>query len=42
LDKIQSAPELLSYLQVMADEQGRNGLFVLTGSEQFRLSDTIN
>lgn len=41
-DEIQRAPELLSYLQVMADERGGNGLFVLTGSEQFRLSDAIN
>ncbi len=42
LDEIQRVPELLSYLQVHADEARRNGLFVLTGSEQFRLSDAIN
>ena len=42
LDEIQRVPELLSYLQVYADEARRNGLFVLTGSEQFRLSDAIN
>ena len=42
LDEIQRVPELLSYLQVLADERGGNGLFVLTGSEQFRLSDAIN
>ncbi len=42
LDEIQRVPELLSYLQVLADEKGRNSLFVLTGSEQFRLSDAIN
>lgn len=42
LDEVQRAPELLSYLQVIADEQRRNGLFVLTGSEQFRLSDAIS
>ena len=41
LDEIQRVPELLSYLQVRADEIGRNGLFVLTGSEQFALSDAI-
>ena len=41
LDEIQRVPELLSYLQVLADEAGRNGLFVLTGSEQFRLSGAI-
>ena len=42
IDEIQHVPELLSYLQVLADEKGGNGLFVLTGSEQFRLSDAIN
>ena len=42
LDEIQHVPSLLSYLQVLADEDGRNGLFVLTGSEQFRLSDAIS
>ena len=42
LDEIQHVPELLSYLQVFADERGRNSLFVLTGSEQFRLSDAIS
>lgn len=42
LDEIQRVPSLLSYLQVIADEKRRNSLFVLTGSEQFRLSDAIN
>ena len=42
LDEIQRVPELLSYLQVLADEQRRNSLFVLTGSEQFRLSYAIS
>ena len=42
LDEIQRVPEMLSYLQVLADEEGRNSLFVLTGSEQFRLSDAIS
>ena len=42
LDEIQRVPELLSYLQVLADEQRRSSLFVLTGSEQFRLSDAIS
>ena len=32
LDEIQRVPSLLSYLQVIADEKGRNSLFVLTGS----------
>ena len=42
IDEVQHVPALLSYLQVLADEIGRNGLFVLTGSEQFRLSDAIS
>ena len=41
LDEIQRVPGLLSYLQVIADEMGRNGLFVLTGSEHFKLSEAI-
>ena len=39
IDEIQRVPDLLSYLQVFADESGRDSLFVLTSSEQFRLSD---
>ena len=42
IDEVQHVPALLSYLQVLSDEIGRNGLFVLTGSEQFRLSDAIS
>ena len=42
IDEIQHVPELLSYLQVLADDRGCNGLFVLTGSEQFKLSDAIS
>ena len=42
LDEIQRVPELLSYLQVVADERGGNGLFVLTVSEHFRLTDAIS
>ena len=42
IDEVQHVPALMSYLQVIADERGQNGLFVLTGSEQFRLSDAIN
>jgi predicted AAA+ superfamily ATPase len=34
---VQRAPELLSYLQTQVDADGRMGLFVLTGSQQFGL-----
>ena len=42
LDEIQRVPELVSYLQEHVDEVRRNGMFVLTGSEQFRVSETIS
>ena len=42
IDEVQHVPALMSYLQVIADERGDYGLFVLTVSEQFRLSDAIN
>lgn len=42
IDEIQHVPELLSYLQVVADERRENSLFVLTGSEQFPLSEAVS
>ena len=42
LDEIQRAPELVSYIQPMVDEDRRDGLFILTGSQQFEVSNTIN
>jgi predicted AAA+ superfamily ATPase len=42
IDEVQRVPELLSYLQVHVDDRQRNGMFVLTGSEQFRLSESIS
>lgn len=42
LDEIQRVPGFLSYLQVWADERRENSLCVLTGSEQFKLSDAIS
>jgi len=41
-DEIQRAPDLVSYLQPMVDEDQREGLFILTGSQQFEVSNTIN
>lgn len=41
-DEIQRAPDLVSYLQVMVDQDRRDGLFILTGSQQFEVSNTIN
>ena len=42
IDEVQNVPDLLSYIQVDVDERRHNGVFVLTGSEQFRLSRAIS
>ena len=42
LDEIQRVPELLSYLQVLADEKKKNSLFILTGSQHLMLSEAIS
>lgn len=41
LDEVQRAPELFSYLQTHVDNDGRMGLFLLTGSQQFGLMSGI-
>lgn len=41
LDEVQRSPELLSYLQTTVDNDGRMGLFILTGSQQFGLMSGI-
>ena len=42
LDEIQRVPELLSYIQTLVDEKQINGFFILTGSNQFSLLNSIN
>ena len=41
LDEIQRVPQLCSWIQVMVDERGKRGEFVLTGSAQLALRETI-
>lgn len=41
LDEIQRAPDLLSYIQGIVDEKKKEGMFILTGSQQFELMDLI-
>ncbi|MCK4881774.1 MAG: ATP-binding protein [Candidatus Omnitrophica bacterium] len=41
LDEIQRAPDLLSYIQGIVDEKKKEGMFILTGSQQFELMDSI-
>ena len=42
IDEVQRVPDLLSYLQVIVDDDGRNSLYVLTGSEQFGLRKAVS
>jgi predicted AAA+ superfamily ATPase len=41
-DEIQRAPDLVSYLQPMVDEDPQEGRYILTGSQQFEISNTIS
>ncbi|HQL33959.1 MAG TPA: ATP-binding protein [Treponemataceae bacterium] len=42
LDEIQRVPELLSWIQVISDESGLNGRYVLTGNNQPELSQSVS
>ena len=42
IDEVQRVPELMSYLQVTVDERKKNGLYVLTGSQNFLLMESIS
>jgi hypothetical protein len=42
LDEVQRCPDLFSYLQGIVDRDGRMGLFILTGSQQFSLKEGIS
>ena len=42
IDEIQREPDLISYIQTIVDQQNTEGLFILTGSQQFDLMQTIS
>ena len=42
LDEVQRAPDLLSYIQGIVDEAGRPGRFILTGSQNLLLMETVS
>lgn len=42
IDEAQKVPGLFSYLQLAADEKKKNGLFILTGSQNFLLMEGIS
>lgn len=41
IDEIQRVPDLLSYIQTRVDEANKEGIYVLTGSHQFLLLDSV-
>ncbi len=42
LDEIQRAPDLPSYIQSKVDETNQPGQYILTGSQQFEVTNSIN
>jgi predicted AAA+ superfamily ATPase len=42
IDEVQRVPEILSYIQAMSDQEGTKGRFILTGSHQFLLHESIS
>jgi hypothetical protein len=42
LDDLQRVPQLTSYIQVRVDEPGFDGTFILTGSQNFVVRDTVS
>jgi uncharacterized protein len=42
IDEIQRVPDLLSYIQTIVDSRNKEGMFILTGSQQFDLLQHIS
>jgi len=42
IDEVQRVPNLLSYMQEYVDTKNTSGMYILTGSAQFELLDTIS
>jgi len=42
LDEVQRTPEIFSYIQTEVDKRGKNGLYVLSGSQNFLLLESIS
>ena len=42
LDEIQHVPQLLSYIQTIVDREQKNGFYIITGSNNFLVSDAIS
>lgn len=42
IDEVQRVPSLLSYLQTHVDKAGETGMFMLAGSQNFQLMESVN
>jgi uncharacterized protein len=42
IDEVQRAPDLFSYIQTIVDQHNQEGFFILTGSSQFELLESIS
>ncbi|MCI6581932.1 MAG: ATP-binding protein [Oscillospiraceae bacterium] len=42
IDEIQYAPELLPYIKIKADESKEKGMYFLTGSQMFHMTDKVS
>lgn len=42
LDEIQYVPDLFSYIKMTVDETGKNGFFVITGSQNYLMNEAIS
>ena len=42
LDEVQRAPDVLSYIQVLVDEDARPGRFIVTGSQNILLMESVS
>lgn len=42
IDEVQYAPRLFSYIKINVDKEDRNGIYWLTGSQQFHLMKNVS
>ncbi|RJP78479.1 MAG: ATP-binding protein [Desulfobacteraceae bacterium] len=42
IDEVQRAPDIISYIQTIVDNRKKDGMFILTGSQQFELMERIS
>ncbi|MFH2065462.1 MAG: ATP-binding protein [Pseudomonadota bacterium] len=42
IDEVQRVPDIISYIQTIVDNRKKDGMFILTGSQQFELMERIS